>query len=76
MSDVSSLFQVYKCVMKKCGHSFRELEAFLEHTKTHESEMTYRCHQCNKYFPSLYDLGCHQYSHNLFPSQGMKSGPR
>ncbi|KAK7115247.1 zinc finger protein 341-like isoform X2 [Littorina saxatilis] len=68
--------QVYKCVMKKCGHSYKELESFLEHTKTHENEMSYRCHQCNKYFASLYDLGCHQYSHNIFPTQGIKPGPR
>ncbi|KAK7474036.1 hypothetical protein BaRGS_00034746 [Batillaria attramentaria] len=68
--------QVYKCVMKDCGAAFAELDAFLDHTKTHENEMTYRCHQCNKYFPSLYDLGVHQYTHSLYPSQGLKSGPR
>lgn len=68
--------QVYKCVMKSCGAAFAELDAFLDHTKTHENEMTYRCHQCNKYFASLYELGVHQYTHSLYPSQGLKSGPR
>ncbi|XP_050396148.1 zinc finger protein 341 [Patella vulgata] len=68
--------QVYKCVMKNCGSTFQELDAFLEHTKTHEEEMSYRCHLCNKYFPSLYELGVHQYTHSLYPNQGPKPGPR
>ncbi|CAG2107669.1 unnamed protein product, partial [Medioppia subpectinata] len=38
--------------------------------------MTYRCHQCNKTFSSLYDLGVHQYSHSLYPNQGSRTGQR
>ncbi|XP_067650777.1 zinc finger protein 341-like isoform X2 [Haliotis asinina] len=68
--------QVYKCVMKNCGCTFLDLDSFLEHTKTHEDEMSYRCHMCNKYFSSLYELGVHQYSHSLYPNQGPKPGPR
>ncbi|GFO28695.1 Zinc finger protein [Plakobranchus ocellatus] len=67
--------QVYKCVMKSCGQSFPQLEAFLEHIKSHEAELNYRCHQCNKYFQSLNDLGVHQYTH-VYLNQGVKSGPR
>lgn len=67
--------QVYKCVMKSCGQSFPQLESFLEHIKSHESELNYRCHQCNKYFKSLNDLGVHQYTH-VYLNQGVKSGPR
>ncbi|XP_019629163.1 PREDICTED: zinc finger protein 341-like [Branchiostoma belcheri] len=68
--------QVYKCITKSCGSMFHDLEAFLEHTKSHEEEMTYRCHMCNKQFPSLYELGVHQYSHSLYPNQGPRPGPR
>ena len=71
-----SVQQVYRCVMKECGESFKELESFLEHIKLHEKEMSYRCHRCSQYFPSLYELGCHQYSHSLFPGQDAKPGPR
>ena len=74
----NSLFsaQVYKCILKSCGSTFRELDEFLEHTKTHEMTMSYRCHMCNKLFPSLLELGVHQYSHSLYPNQGPKTGPR
>ncbi|GFS21973.1 zinc finger protein 341-like [Elysia marginata] len=61
--------------MKSCGQSFPQLEAFLEHIKSHESELNYRCHQCNKYFKTLNDLGVHQYTH-VYLNQGVKSGPR
>uniref|UniRef100_A0A0B7ASR0 C2H2-type domain-containing protein n=1 Tax=Arion vulgaris TaxID=1028688 RepID=A0A0B7ASR0_9EUPU len=67
--------QVYKCVMRNCGLSFHDLDTFLEHVKSHEDEMSYRCHQCHKYFKTLYDLGVHQYSH-IYMNQGVKSGPR
>ncbi|KAL5022786.1 hypothetical protein ScPMuIL_001941 [Solemya velum] len=67
---------VYKCVMKTCTDTFRELDAFLEHTKSHEEEMSYRCHMCSKFFPSLYELGVHQYTHSLYPNQGPKPGPK
>ncbi|XP_033113185.1 zinc finger protein 341-like [Anneissia japonica] len=62
--------QVFKCILKSCGKTFKNLESFLEHTKTHEMEMSYRCHMCCKHFPSLYELGVHQYSHSLYPNQG------
>ncbi len=68
--------QVYKCIVTSCGETFRELESFLEHTRSHEENMVYRCHMCNKMFPSLYELGVHQYSHSLYPNQGPKPGPR
>ncbi|ELU14100.1 hypothetical protein CAPTEDRAFT_154598 [Capitella teleta] len=68
--------QVYKCILRECSLTFKELDSFLEHTKTHEHEMSYRCHMCNKVFPSLYDLGVHQYSHSLYPNQGPKASPR
>ncbi|RUS84203.1 hypothetical protein EGW08_008043, partial [Elysia chlorotica] len=71
----STVHQVYKCVMKTCGQSFPHLESFLEHIKSHETELNYRCHQCNKYFKSLNDLGVHQYTH-VYLNQGVKSGPR
>ena len=35
-----------------------------------EMGMVYKCHLCTKQFPSLYELGVHQYSHSLYPSQG------
>ncbi|XP_022106685.1 zinc finger protein 341-like [Acanthaster planci] len=65
--------QVYKCVLKSCCTTFKDLDAFLEHTKAHESEMSYRCHLCSKHFPSLYELGLHQYSHSLYPNQGPRA---
>ncbi|XP_059171764.1 zinc finger protein 341-like [Physella acuta] len=67
--------QVYKCVMRNCGDSFHDLDTFLEHVKSHESEMSYRCHQCHKYFKNLSELGIHQYTH-IYMSQGVKSGLR
>lgn len=66
--------QVYKCVVRNCFGTFKDLDEFLDHTNTHNDEMTYRCHQCNKTFISLYELAVHQYSHGLYP--GNKSGPR
>ncbi|XP_038077575.1 zinc finger protein 341-like isoform X2 [Patiria miniata] len=65
--------QVYKCVLKSCNTTFKDLDSFLEHTKAHESEMSYRCHLCSKHFPSLYELGVHQYSHSLYPNQGPRA---
>ncbi|XP_063311797.1 zinc finger protein 341 [Pelobates fuscus] len=59
--------QVYKCVVKGCGHTSQKLDQFLEHIKTHQEEMTYRCHLCNKDFTSLYEMSIHQYSHSLLP---------
>ncbi|XP_068118636.1 zinc finger protein 341 isoform X2 [Hyperolius riggenbachi] len=59
--------QVYKCVVKGCTHTCQKLDQFLEHIKSHQEEMTYRCHICNKDFSSLYEMGVHQYSHSLLP---------
>ncbi|XP_062930058.1 zinc finger protein 341-like isoform X1 [Mobula hypostoma] len=67
--------QVYKCVVKNCTQTFVKLEEFVEHIKNHDDEITYRCHLCNKIFPSLYELGVHQYSHSLYPQQVPKKGP-
>ncbi|XP_029469848.1 zinc finger protein 341 isoform X2 [Rhinatrema bivittatum] len=64
--------QVYKCVVKGCTRTFQKLETFLEHIKSHQEEMTYRCHMCSKDFSSLYELSMHQYSHNLLPPHGPK----
>lgn len=61
--------KVFKCIQTSCGEMFNDLKPFLEHIQKHETEMTYRCHQCNKTFNSLYDLGLHQYSHSLYPNQ-------
>lgn len=59
--------QVYKCVVKSCAQMFPKLDTFLEHIRSHQEELSYRCHLCSKDFPSLYDLGVHQYSHSLLP---------
>ncbi|XP_004918581.2 zinc finger protein 341 isoform X3 [Xenopus tropicalis] len=59
--------QVYKCVVKGCGHTSQKLDHFLEHIKTHQEELTYRCHLCNKDCASLYEMGVHQYSHCMLP---------
>ncbi|KAG1659876.1 Zinc finger protein 341 [Nymphon striatum] len=68
--------KVYKCTMKECGETYLELDPFLQHIKTHENEMQYCCHLCHKSFPTLKDLGYHQYSHSLYPNQGPRPGPR
>ncbi|XP_039335167.1 zinc finger protein 341 isoform X3 [Saimiri boliviensis] len=64
--------QVYKCVVKSCAQTFPKLDTFLEHIKSHQEELSYRCHLCSKDFPSLYDLGVHQYSHSLLPPHSPK----
>lgn len=64
--------QVYKCVVKTCAQTFQKLESFLEHIKSHQEELSYRCHLCSKDFPSLYELGVHQYSHSLLPQHSPK----
>ncbi|XP_074868339.1 zinc finger protein 341 isoform X4 [Carettochelys insculpta] len=64
--------QVYKCVVKSCAQTFQKLESFLEHIKNHQEELSYRCHLCSKDFPSLYELGVHQYSHSLLPQHSPK----
>lgn len=65
-------FKVYKCVVKSCAQTFPKLDTFLEHIKSHQEELSYRCHLCGKDFPSLYDLGVHQYSHSLLPQHSPK----
>ncbi|GLD72754.1 zinc finger protein 341 isoform X1 [Lates japonicus] len=64
--------QVYKCVLKSCSQTFQKLDQFLEHIKTHQEQLTYRCHLCSKVFPSLFELGVHQYSHSFCPQQSTR----
>jgi hypothetical protein len=71
-SPPASPLQVYKCVVKSCAQTFPKLDAFLEHIKSHQEELSYRCHLCGKDFPSLYDLGVHQYSHSFLPQHSPK----
>lgn len=59
-------------MVKSCAQTFQKLESFLEHIKNHQEELSYRCHLCTKDFPSLYELGVHQYSHNLLPQHSPK----
>ncbi|KAL6483660.1 hypothetical protein MHYP_G00085320 [Metynnis hypsauchen] len=61
--------QVYRCVVKTCSQTFQKLDLFLEHIRTHQEHLTYRCHLCCKVFPSLFELGLHQYSHSFCPQQ-------
>ena len=70
--------QLYKCVLKNCDKTFRELDEFLEHTRVHEtrSEMMYHCHVCNKQFPTLDELGTHQYTHSIDPNTGLSDNRR
>lgn len=67
-----TFLKVYKCVVKSCAQTFPKLDTFLEHIKSHQEELSYRCHLCGKDFPSLYDLGVHQYSHSLLPQHSPK----
>ncbi|CAJ1055295.1 zinc finger protein 341 [Xyrichtys novacula] len=64
--------QVYKCVLKSCSQTFHKLDQFLEHIRTHQEQLTYRCHLCGKVFPSLFELGVHQYSHCFCPQQNTR----
>ncbi|XP_069690513.1 zinc finger protein 341-like [Periplaneta americana] len=56
--------KVYKCIQKNCQQTFSDLDAFVNHTRVHASEVLYRCHVCRQQFQSLAELGVHQYSHN------------
>ena len=69
-------FQVYKCIHGSCQETYRELNAFVSHVQTHESEAEYRCHLCPKTFRTLLDLGAHQYLHALYPTQETKKDVR
>uniref|UniRef100_A0A3Q2QJE7 Zinc finger protein 341 n=1 Tax=Fundulus heteroclitus TaxID=8078 RepID=A0A3Q2QJE7_FUNHE len=64
--------QVYKCVLKSCSQTFQKLDHFLEHIRTHQEQLTYRCHLCSKVFPSLFELGVHQYSHCFCSQQSAR----
>nr|XP_005174589.1 zinc finger protein 341 isoform X1 [Danio rerio] len=64
--------QVYRCVLKSCSQTFQKLDQFLEHIHTHQEQLTYRCHQCSKVFPSLFELGLHQYTHSFCPQQSQR----
>ncbi|XP_027021547.2 zinc finger protein 341 [Tachysurus fulvidraco] len=64
--------QVYRCVVKSCSQTFQKLELFLEHIRSHQEHLTYRCHLCTKVFPSLFELGLHQYSHSFCPQQNTR----
>ncbi|KAK8770859.1 hypothetical protein V5799_025896 [Amblyomma americanum] len=57
--------KVFKCIVGKCGETFTELDSFLSHAKTHESNMMYRCGHCPRTLASLYDLNVHQLTHSL-----------
>lgn len=59
-------------MVKSCAQMFPKLDTFLEHIRSHQEELSYRCHLCSKDFPSLYDLGVHQYSHSLLPQHSPK----
>ncbi|CAL8253643.1 unnamed protein product [Arctogadus glacialis] len=64
--------QVYRCVLKTCLQTFDQLDSYLEHVRSHQEQLTYRCHLCGKVFPSLFELGVHQYSHCFCPQQGSR----
>ncbi|XP_014292647.1 zinc finger protein 341 isoform X2 [Halyomorpha halys] len=55
--------KVYKCVQKSCPLTFKELDAFLQHTFSHNEKASYECHICHKEYKSLDDLGQHQIFH-------------
>ncbi|XP_062872239.1 zinc finger protein 341 isoform X2 [Trichomycterus rosablanca] len=64
--------QVYRCVVKTCSQTFQKLDLFLEHTRSHQEHLTYRCHLCTKVFPTLFELSLHQYSHSFCSQQNMR----
>ena len=68
--------QVYKCIHGSCQETFRELNAFVSHVQTHESEAEYRCHLCPKVFSALLELGAHQYMHSMYPTHDGKKESR
>lgn len=57
--------KVFKCIVGKCGKTFTELDSFLSHAKSHESNMMYRCGHCPRTLASLYELNVHQLTHSL-----------
>lgn len=64
-SNLYSALQVFKCIVGKCGKTFTELDSFLSHAKSHESNMMYRCGHCPRTLASLYELNVHQLTHSL-----------
>ncbi|XP_071552954.1 LOW QUALITY PROTEIN: zinc finger protein 341-like [Panulirus ornatus] len=67
--------KVYKCIQKNCDLAFDDLDSFLEHIRTHDRDLQYRCHTCSKVFSSLNDLGFHQYEHSVYPQPKKTIGP-
>lgn len=68
--------QVYKCIQKNCDLAFDDLDSFLDHIRTHDRDLQYRCHTCSKVFSSLKTLGFHQYEHSMYPQPKKTVGPR
>ncbi|XP_042868948.1 zinc finger protein 341-like isoform X3 [Penaeus japonicus] len=67
--------KVYKCIQKNCDLAFDDLDSFLDHIRTHDRDLQYRCHTCSKVFSSLKTLGLHQYEHSMYPQPKKTVGP-
>ncbi|ROT64215.1 hypothetical protein C7M84_017866 [Penaeus vannamei] len=67
--------KVYKCIQKNCDLAFDDLDSFLDHIRTHDRDLQYRCHTCSKVFSSLKTLGFHQYEHSMYPQPKKTVGP-
>ncbi|XP_045597301.1 uncharacterized protein [Procambarus clarkii] len=67
--------KVYKCIQKNCELAFDDLDSFLDHIRTHDRDLQYRCHTCSKVFSSLNTLGYHQYEHSVYPQSKKAIGP-
>ncbi|KAK7071985.1 hypothetical protein SK128_019708, partial [Halocaridina rubra] len=59
--------KVYRCIQKNCDLSFEDIDSFLDHIRTHDRDLQYRCHTCSKVFSSLNSLGTHQFEHLMYP---------
>ncbi|XP_068248667.1 zinc finger protein 341-like isoform X2 [Palaemon carinicauda] len=59
--------KVYRCIQKNCDLAFEDLDSYLDHIRTHDKDLQYRCHTCSKVFSSLNTLGYHQYEHAVYP---------
>ncbi|XP_064079261.1 zinc finger protein 341-like isoform X2 [Macrobrachium nipponense] len=59
--------KVYRCIQKNCDLAFEDLDSYLDHIRTHDKDLQYRCHTCSKVFSSLNTLGYHQYEHSVYP---------
>ncbi|XP_054284802.1 zinc finger protein 341-like isoform X2 [Macrosteles quadrilineatus] len=51
----------------KCGQMFENLQQFLQHTASHQTQndVQYRCCMCRQVFTNLDELGTHQNTHTL-----------